>query len=169
MWRRTSFRVVLFPISGILLSKLGVMDFPVDRASGQQLLMGANAAEQAVIQHKDLVRVADRGGPLRDDKGGGPRCKAADGLRSRASVAKSRAEALSSRMRISGRRTSARAMVRRCRWPPERFRPFCSTGASRPPSLPSTISFAWETARASSMVASSALGSPQSRFSRIVP
>ena len=43
--------------------------------------------------------------------------------RSLASVAKSKALALSSRMRISGLRTKARAMVSRWRWPPEKFLP----------------------------------------------
>ena len=62
--------------------------------------------------------------------------------RSLASVEKSRAEALSSRMRISGLRTRARAMVSRCFWPPERLPPSCSIISSSPFFLESTNSLA---------------------------
>ena len=43
-----------------------------------------------------------------------------------ASVAVSTAEVESSRIRIFGMRTMARAMHRRCFWPPETFVPPCS-------------------------------------------
>ena len=62
--------------------------------------------------------------------------------RSAASVAKSSADALSSRIRSSGRLTSARAMVSLCRCPPEKFLPPVSTGSSSPFGFPSTTSSA---------------------------
>ena len=90
-------------------------------------------------------------------------------IRSFASVAKSSAEALSSKIRISGFFTTARAIVIRCRCPPERFLPPCSISKSSPPSFLSTNSFAWATSNACMMSSSVAFSLPHNIFSRIVP
>ena len=52
--------------------------------------------------------------------------------------------------------TRARAMVSRWRWPPEKFRPPCSTGSSRPRGFSRTKSAAWAVSRAAQRAASSA-------------
>ena len=49
-----------------------------------------------------------------------------------ASVAESTAEVESSRMRMAGLRSMARAMHRRCFWPPETFTPPWSSTVSNP-------------------------------------
>ena len=95
--------------------------------------------------------------------------KAAMALRKAASVAKSRALALSSKIRMSGFATRARAMVRRWRCPPEKFCPPCSTGSSRPRGLARTKPAAWAVSRAAHSSASVARRSPHSRFERMVP
>ena len=90
-------------------------------------------------------------------------------LRSAASVAKSRALALSSRIRISGFFTRARAMVSLCFWPPERFLPFCSSIKSSCPGLPSTTSFPCAVVSACHRSSSEASSRPHFRLSRIEP
>ena len=77
--------------------------------------------------------------------------------------------ALSSRIKILGCRTRARAMVSRCRWPPEKFRPPCSTGESSPLGFSRTKSAAWAVSRACHNSLSLAPGLPHCRFSRMVP
>ena len=89
--------------------------------------------------------------------------------RSAASVAKSSAEELSSKISTAGRPTSARAMVSRWRCPPEKLRPAVSTGSSSPPGLPRTKSAAWAISSAAQICSSVASGQAQRMLSRMVP
>lgn len=61
-----------------------------------------------------------------------PRRRAARALLTRVSDSASRAEVASSRMRMSGFLTSARAMAMRCFWPPESCVPRAPTCVSSP-------------------------------------
>ncbi len=61
-----------------------------------------------------------------------PRKRAARAELTRVSDSASRAEVASSRMRMSGFLTSARAMAIRCFWPPESWAPRAPTEVSSP-------------------------------------
>ena len=74
----------------------------------------------------------------------------------------------SSRIRIGGSLSSARAIERRCRSPPESVRPRSPTIASSPPGWRIMISVAWARASAAITSPSVASGLPTRRFSRIV-
>ena len=89
--------------------------------------------------------------------------------RSAASVARSRALALSSNIRISGCRTKARAMVSRCRCPPDRLRPPWAIRDSSPSDMARTKDSACAMQSACHSASSSASGRPHCRFSRSVP
>ena len=89
--------------------------------------------------------------------------------RSAASVLKSSAEAESSMIRICGEPTRARAMVRRWRWPPLKFLPPASTGASKPCGLLRTNSLACAISSAAHSSSSVAASSRQVRLLRMVP
>ena len=52
----------------LLLVILRVVDLLIDLTGFQQLLVCADAADLAVVQHDDLVGVADGGGALGDDE-----------------------------------------------------------------------------------------------------
>lgn len=64
--------------------------------------MGSFSGKLTVIQYQDQIGLADAGGSLGYQEGGGVSAKLVKDFRSAASVAKSRALALSSRIRISG-------------------------------------------------------------------
>lgn len=61
-----------------------------------------------------------------------PRSRAASAELTRVSDSASRAEVASSRMRMSGFLTKARAMAILCFWPPESWAPRAPTEVSRP-------------------------------------
>ncbi len=61
-----------------------------------------------------------------------PRRRAASAELTSVSDSASRAEVASSRIRMSGFLTRARAMAMRCFWPPERWAPRAPTDVSRP-------------------------------------
>ena len=73
----------------------------------------------------------------------------------RASVWASTAEVGSTRTRISGSATSARASTSRCRWPPEKQRPRSATTVSRPSGSASRMSSAQAVSSARASVAAS--------------
>ena len=89
--------------------------------------------------------------------------------RMRASVAVSTAEVESSRMRIFGFASRARAMHSRCFCPPETLVPPCSMSWLYPSGKAETNPSACASRAARRRVSSSAFSSPQSRLSRTVP
>ena len=96
-----------------------------------QLVVRALLDDPAVLEHDDQVGVADRREPVRDDERRAAReqlaQRALDALRS---VPMSTADVASSRMRIRGSASSARANATSWRWPSER----------RVPRSPSSVS-----------------------------
>lgn len=86
-------------------------DLTVGFAGRDQFLMGSFSGKLTIVQYQDQIGLADAGCSLGYQEGGGVSTKLVKGFRSAASVAKSRALALSSRIRISGFFTRARAMV----------------------------------------------------------
>ena len=129
--------------------------------------MSADARKAAVVQHKDLVRLPDTGNALGYQEGGDAAAKAMNGAAQ--GGIRGKVQSAGAVVQISGFFTSARAMESRCFWPPERFRPPCSSRKSSCPSLPSTISRAWATSRACHSSSSEAFSLPQRRLSRMVP
>jgi len=85
-----------------------------------------------------------------------------------ASVAASSAEVASSRMRMGGALSSARAMDRRWRSPPDSDRPRSATTVSSPLGWRMMTSVAWARASAAATSRSVASGRPTRTFSRIV-
>ena len=90
-------------------------------------------------------------------------------LRSAASVFISRAEKLSSKIKIFGFFRSARAMPRRCFWPPETLLPPCAIGLSYFSSFSSIKSSACAILAARRISSSVALSLPKRRFEAMVP
>ena len=91
----------------------------------QQFIVRADFEDLAVVENDDARGVADGGEAVGDDKRGAV-------LRSRlrarwmtTSVWVSTYAVASSRMRMRGAARMARAKLRSCRWPTERFRPRC--------------------------------------------
>ena len=69
-----------------------------------------------------------------------------------------------------GRRTSARAISRRCRWPPEKLRPSCSTRLWMPPGRRDDVVVAAAASCSAVTTASSGIeGSHSATLSRTVP
>src|SRR5579875_1256472 len=89
--------------------------------------------------------------------------------RNLASVLKSSAEKLSSKMYISGFLTSARAIERRCFWPPETFVPPCAIKELKPSGNFSMNSIACATSAACRTSSSVASSLPYRIFSATVP
>ena len=73
--------------------------------------MGSFSGKLTVIQYQDQIGLADAGGSLGYQEGGGVSTKLVKGFPKCRICGKSRALALSSRIRISGFFTRARAMV----------------------------------------------------------
>ena len=92
-------------------------------------LVRAALHDLAALQHDDLVAVADRAEPVRDDEAGAAAAAQVIVDRSSRSSASS-ALVASSSTRMVGLATSARAISRRWRWPPLKLRPPSSTGLS---------------------------------------
>ena len=86
-----------------------------------------------------------------------------------ASDSESRLDVASSRMRIRGSASSARAIETRCRCPPESFTPRSPTTVSYPFSNASANSSTRATRQAATTSASEASGREKETFSRIVP
>ena len=78
--------------------------------------MGADAGHLAFVKHDDLLSVADGADTLCHDEDGRILGLFFSALRSAASVLKSSAEKLSSKIYSCGFFTSARAIDRRCFW-----------------------------------------------------
>ena len=113
--------------------------FAIQGAGCKQLPVSSATRDLSVVKNDDAVRIQNSIDSLRDDnhraaRGAGP--SAPDGEKS--PVLKSSAEKLSSKIYTGGRRTRARAIARRCFWPPETFEPPSAIGLSYPPSF-STI------------------------------
>ena len=89
--------------------------------------------------------------------------------RIKASVLVSTALVESSRMRIFGFFSSARAIQSLCFWPPEKFAPPCSTFVSNPSGSVSMNSSAFASLHARAISSSVASGFPHLRLSRMVP
>jgi len=92
-----------------------VGDLAVERAAVEQLIVGAAIDEPAAVEDDDLVGERDRREPVGDDERS-PRLIAA-------SVWASTDDVASSRIRIRGSASSARAIAIRCRCPPDSVRP----------------------------------------------
>ncbi len=106
-----------------------------------------------------LVRVDDARHALRDDDHrGGARALGGDAARSRASVATSSAEKASSNRNTRGRRSRARAIDSRWRWPPETFVPPYPIGESSFAASPRAKSRACAAASAAQSCSSFAAG-----------
>jgi hypothetical protein len=75
----------------------------------------------------------------------------------------------SSRIRIAGSWSTARATARRCRWPPESRRPCSPTGVLRPSGQESTSRHRQAISRARRRSSSVAAGATNRRFSATVP
>ncbi len=114
----------------------------------QQLLVLAKADHLSFVEHDNLVAcwmVLTRWAMMSTAAS----CVSlARALRSAASVLKSRAEKLSSKMYSSGFLTRARAMERRCFWPPEKLVPHCATKEFKPSGSERIKSPAWATSAA---------------------
>lgn len=113
-------------LSQIFFLKLRFINLTINFTVFKQLLMRSQSHCLSVIHHQYLVCKLDGRSSLGNNKYGfislqitqcGPQARIGG---------KSSADALSSRIRISGSFTTARAIVRRCFCPPERFRPPCS-------------------------------------------
>ena len=114
--------VVLFLFLAILITCLVLRSiyFAVDLAGLHQLIVGADGADAAAVHHDDAVRVLHRGHALGDDDLCGLGDKLTEALGgSSASVWVSTALVESSKISTLGFFSSARAMHRRCFWPPE--------------------------------------------------
>ena len=85
--------------------------------------MGIKAVHMSVVQHYDSIRFLDAGDALRDDDLGRARNRPRKGRADFGVRAVSTALVESSRIRILGRLSSARAMHSRCFCPPETFAP----------------------------------------------
>ncbi len=86
--------------------------------------MRAALDDAPVAQDDDLVGVADGGDAVRDQDGGALLHELLQaGWRMCSSVSVSTAERESSRIRMRGLRSTARASAVRCFWPPERVMP----------------------------------------------
>ena len=116
---------------------------------GQQLRVGSDGGDPAVLQQGHPVRQRHRGGPVRHDQRGGIPAGPRAALPRRAtSVCTSRAESGSSNTSTAGLAAMARARAMRCRCPPERLRPSSPIRVSTP-SGSEYANWAWATSRAS--------------------
>ena len=86
--------------------------------------------DAAAVEDEDEVGVNDRGEPVRDDEHGPAGKQPIDGFLDETLDSVSSADVASSRMRIGGSTSSARAIASRWRWPPD----------SRVPRSPRTVS-----------------------------
>ena len=106
---------------------IGVVAVAVD-----QRFVRAALDDRAVVEHDDVIGVFHRRHAVRDDQHRPPLPDRRSACRIRSSVCVSTALSESSRIRISGSRTSARAIAVRCFCPPESVMPRSPMTVSSP-------------------------------------
>ena len=145
-------------------------DLLVRRSRNPGVARVSQADDAPAVEHDDPVGLEDGADPLRDDDHG--RCHGSGRALPRGGARRWRRRGPRSsrrRGRSRGRLTSARAMARRWRWPPDTFVPPWSTGASSPPGMAATKSRAWATSSAVQRSSSVASRPANRRLSATVP
>src|SRR5262249_49813958 len=95
-----------------------------------ELLACADLDESALLEDEQAVDPLQRRQPMRDDECGAPPCQSADRLVNPLLPLRAHRRRASSRIRIAGSRTIARAIAIRCRSPPESRWPRSPTSVS---------------------------------------
>jgi hypothetical protein len=117
--------------------------------------VGAALDDLAAFEHQDLIGAADRGESVRDDEGGAAVAQPPQII---SSLSLSSDDVASSRMRMRGSASRARAIDTRWRWPPESLMPRSPTTVSYPCGKRRMNSSQWARRHASSTSAREACG-----------
>ena len=111
-------------------------------AAFEQRLVGAAFHDAPAVQDEDLGGVLDRGEAVRDSTHGAAARRRSIASCTRRSDSVSSALVASSRMRMGGSTSSARAIAMRWRWPPERRAPRSPSTVARGSSVMKACAFA---------------------------
>jgi hypothetical protein len=107
-----------------------LVEAAVEGGAAAQLGVGADGLDPAGVHQDDAVGALEGAEAVGDQEGGPAAGELLDGLADQASSWMSTALVASSRIRIAGSRSMARARAIRWRWPPERFSPRSRTMVS---------------------------------------